>query len=378
MTTRLHRGFLADRATASNLRPADAATQQSLRRRAAAWFKACARQAAAAQGHSGRSEEQEVRRTKLALAAMVASCLSAHAADYPAKAITIIVPFAPGGSNDIVARAIGKKMSEDWGQAVVVDNRAGAGGVIGADFVARAAPDGYTLLLVSSTFTINPAVKSSLPFDTMKDFVPVAEIAQSPLLLAASNSFPANSVADLIALAKAKPASITFASAGPGSINHIAAELLAGSAGIKLVHVPYRGGALAINDLVGGHVDVYVSSLPQILQIARAGQAKALAVTGTQRAPALPDVPTMIEAGIPGYEAGSWWGIVAPAGTPADVVASLNAEINKTLSTPEMNRFLDSEGAQAVPGTPKQFGDLVASEIQRWTKVARDADIHAD
>lgn len=306
------------------------------------------------------------------------SMAGAYAADYPGKAITIIVPFAPGGSNDIVARAIGQKLNEDWGQPVVVDNRPGAGGVIGSEFVARAAPDGYTLLLVSSTFTINPAVKTNLPFDVAKDFTPVARIGQSPLLLAASNSFPANSVAELIALAKAKPGSINYASAGPGSINQIAAELLALSAGIKLTHVPYRGGALAINDLVGGHVDVYVSSMPQILQIVRNGQAKALAVTSTQRSPSLPDTPTMREAGLASYEASSWWGIVAPAGTPPDVVEALNNEINKALSTEQMIKFLTSEGAEAMPGTPKQFDELIASEIARWRKVAREANIHAD
>lgn len=306
------------------------------------------------------------------------SMAGANAADYPAKAITIIVPFAPGGSNDIVARAIGQKLNEDWGQPVVVDNRPGAGGVIGSEFVARAAPDGYTLLLVSSTFTINPAVKTNLPFDVAKDFTPVARIGQSPLLLAASNSFPASSVGELIALAKAKPGSINYASAGPGSINQIAAELLALSAGIKLTHVPYRGGALAINDLVGGHVDIYVSSMPQILQIVRNGQAKALAVTSTQRSPSLPDTPTMRESGVPGYEASSWWGIVAPAGTPPDVVEALNNEINKALSTEQMIKFLTSEGAEAMPGTPKQFDELITSEIARWRKVARDADIHAD
>lgn len=306
------------------------------------------------------------------------SSAGAHGADYPAKAITIIVPFAPGGSNDIVARAIGQKLNEDWGQPVVVDNRPGAGGVIGSEFVARAAPDGYTLLLVSSTFTINPAVKTHLPFDVAKDFVPVARIGQSPLLLAASNSFPANSVSELIARAKAKPGSINYASAGPGSINQIAAELLALSSGIKLTHVPYRGGALAINDLVGGHVDVYVSSMPQILQIVRNGQAKALAVTSTQRSPSLPDTPTMREAGVRDYEASSWWGIVAPAGTPPDIVEALNNEINKALSTEQMIKFLTSEGAEAMPGTPRQFGELIASEIARWRKVAHDADIHAD
>ncbi len=302
----------------------------------------------------------------------------AYAADYPARAITIIVPFAPGGSNDIVARAIGQKLNEDWGQPVVVDNRPGAGGVIGSEFVARAAPDGYTLLLVSSTFTINPAVKTNLPFDVAKDFTPVARIGQSPLLLAASNSFPANSVGELIALAKAKPGAINYASAGPGSINQIAAELLALSAGIKLTHVPYRGGALAINDLVGGHVDVYVSSMPQILQIVRSGQAKALAVTSTQRSPSLPNTPTMREAGLADYEANSWWGIVAPAGTPPDVVEALNNEINKALSTEQMIKFLTGEGAEAMPGTPKQFSELITAEIARWRKVAHEADIHAD
>jgi tripartite-type tricarboxylate transporter receptor subunit TctC len=311
-----------------------------------------------------------------ALLSLVAT--GAGAADYPAKAITIIVPFAAGGSNDIVARAIGQKMTYDWHQAVIVDNKPGAGGVIGSEYVARAAPDGYTLLLVSSTFTINPAVKTSLPFDVSKDFVPVAQIGQSPLLLAASNTFPANSVAELIALAKAKPGSINYASAGPGSINQIAAELLALSAGIKLTHVPYRGGALAINDLVGGHVDVYVSSMPQILQIVRTGQAKALAVTSTQRSPSLPDTPTVRESGIPDYEASSWWGIVAPAGTPPDVIEALNDEINKALSTEAMKKFLTGEGAEALPGTPKQFGELITAEIARWKKVAKDADIHAD
>jgi len=319
-----------------------------------------------------------MRRMVLLAGLFLISMAGANAADYPAKAITIIVPFAPGGSNDIVARAIGQKLNEDWGQPVVVDNRPGAGGVIGSEFVARAAPDGYTLLLVSSTFTINPAVKTNLPFDVAKDFTPVARIGQSPLLLAASNSFPASSVAELIALAKAKPGSINYASAGPGSINQIAAELLALSAGIKLTHVPYRGGALAINDLVGGHVDVYVSSMPQILQIVRNGQAKALAVTSPQRSPSLPDTPTMRESGVPGYEASSWWGIVAPAGTPPDVVEALNNEINKALSTEQMIKFLTSEGAEAMPGTPRQFDELITAEIARWRKVAREADIHAD
>ena len=313
------------------------------------------------------------------LCVLVVAASAAHAAaDYPVRQITLVVPFAAGGSNDIVARAIGKKLNEAWGQPVVIDNRAGAGGVIGAASVASAPADGHTLLLVSSTFTINAAVKTRLPFDTVASFVPVAQVGRAPLLLAAANALPARSVADLVALARQKPGTITYGSSGPGSINQIAIELFAGAAGIRLVHVPYRGGAPAINDLVGGHVDLYLSSMPQILPIVRAGSAKALAVTGRKRAPALPDVPTLDEAGVAGYEAGSWWGIVAPAETPSDTVAMLNDEINKALATEEMARFFAQEGAEPAPLTPEAFGALIRSEIQRWEKVAREANIHVD
>lgn len=299
-------------------------------------------------------------------------------AQYPTKQITLVVPFAAGGSNDIVARAIGKKLGEAWGQTVIIDNRAGAGGVIGADFVARSPPDGYTLLLVSSTYTINPAVKSNMPFDTLKAFDPVAFIGSSPLLIASANKVPVTSLTELIALAKQKPGSINYASAGPGSINQIAAELFASAAGVKIVHVPYKGGSLAINDLVGGHVDLYVSSMPQILQIAKTGQVKPLAVTGLKRSPTLPDVPTADESGLKGYEATVWWGIVAPAGTPADVVAKLNAEINKALGSEEMKRFLEGEGAEAGAMTPQGFRELTEREAKRWEKVAKEANIRAD
>jgi tripartite-type tricarboxylate transporter receptor subunit TctC len=299
-------------------------------------------------------------------------------AQYPSKPITLVVPFAAGGSNDIVARAIGKKLGEAWGQTVIVDNRAGAGGVIGADFVARAAPDGHTLLLVSSTYTINPAVKSHMPFDTVKAFDPVAFVAASPLLMASANKLPVTSAQELIALAKAKPNSINYASAGPGSINQIAAELFAAAAGVKIVHVPYKGGSLAVNDLVGGHVDLYVSSMPQILQIAKTGQARPLAVTGLKRTPALPDVPTLDEIGLKGYEASSWWGIVVPAGTPADVISKLNSEINKALGSDEMKRFLEGEGAEAKAMSPQAFRTLIDTEMKRWDKVAKEANIRAD
>ena len=319
-----------------------------------------------------------VRTGAFLVAALVLTSPAVSAQTYPAKAITLVIPFAAGGSNDIVGRAIGKKLTQAWGQPVVVENRSGAGGLIGSADVAAAAPDGYTLLLISSTFTINPAIRKRMPFDTTKDFTPVAFIAHSPLLFVASKDLPVKSAKDLLALARSKPGQITYASAGPGSINQIAAELIALSAGIKLTHVPYRGGAPALNDLIGGHVDVYVSSLPQVLQLAQNGQARALAVTSVKRTALLPDVPTLDEAGISGFDLSSWWGIVGPAGMPAEVVNALNAEIGKMLNSPELSTFLSNEGAEAEAMTPRQFGDLMRLETERWTKVAHEANISID
>ena len=314
----------------------------------------------------------------LLAAALVLTGPEVHAQTYPSRPITLIIPFAVGGSNDMVGRAIGKKLTEVWGQPVVVENRSGAGGVIGSSVVAAAPPDGYTLLLVSSTFTINPAIKKNMPFDTVRDFTPIAFIARSPLLVTASNNLPVKSAKELLALAGSKPGRISYGSAGPGSINQIAAELIALSAGVRLMHVPYRGGAPALNDLVGGHVDVYVSSLPQVLQLAQTGQARALAVTSTKRTPLLPDVPTLDEAGIAGFDLWSWWGIVGPAGMPANVVQALNSEIGKMLNSPELGTFLSNEGAEAEAMTPQQFGDLMRLETERWIKVAHEANISID
>lgn len=311
-------------------------------------------------------------------AALALTSPPARAQTYPSRQITLIVPFAAGGSNDVVGRAIGKKLSEAWGQPVVVENRPGAGGMIGTSAVAAAAADGYTLLLVSSTFTINPAIKKNMPFDTIKDFTPVAFIARSPLLLVASKQLPVKSARELLDLARSKPGQITYASAGLGSINQIAAELIALSAGAKFMHVPYKGGAPALNDLVGGHVDIYVSSLPQVLQLARDGQARALALTSAKRTALLSDVPTLAEAGVAGVDLWSWWGIVGPAGMPANVVNALNSEIGKMLTSPELREFLINEGAEAEAMTPEQFGDLMRLETQRWIKVAREANISID
>ena len=222
------------------------------------------------------------------------------------------------------------------------------------------------------------AFKKAMPFDTIRDFTPVAFIARSPLLVTASNKLPVKSARELLDLAKSKPGQITYASSGPGSINQIAAELIALSAGVKLLHVPYKGGAPGLNDLVGGHVDLYVSSLPQVLSLAKDGQARALAVTSARRTPLLPDVPTLEEAGIAGFDLSSWWGIVGPAGIPTNVVTALNTEIGKMLNSPELSTILASEGAEAATMTPQQFGNMMRLETERWIKVAHEANISID
>ena len=311
-------------------------------------------------------------------AALVVASPAARAQTYPSRQITLIIPFTPGGSNDLVGRAIGRKLSEAWGQPVVVENRGGGGTLIGSAAVAKAPPDGYTLLLVSPTFTINPATRRTMPFDTARDFTPIAFIGRATLLVTTSNKLPVQSAGELFALAKSRPGQVTYASAGLGSINQISTELIALAAGVKLAHVPYKGGAPALNDLAGGHVDMYVSSIPQALQLVRSGQIKPLAVTSSRRTALLPDVPTLAECGTPGADAETWWGIAGPAGMPADVVHALNAEINKILTSPELVTFLTNEGAEAEPMAPQQFGDMMRREIARWTKVAHEVNISID
>ena len=319
-----------------------------------------------------------IRAAALLALALVLASPAARAQTYPSRQITLIIPFTPGGSNDLVGRAIGKKLSEAWGQPVVVENRGGGGTLIGSTAVAKAPPDGYTLLLVSPTFTINPAIRKTMPFDTAKDFTPIAFLGRASLLVTTSNRLPVQSAGELFALAKSKPGQITYASAGLGSINQISTELIALAAGVKLAHVPYKGGAPALNDLAGGHVDIYVSSIPQALQLIRGGQIKPLAVTSSRRTALLPDVPTLAECGTPGADAETWWGIAGPAGMPADVVEALNAEINKILVSPELVTFLTNEGAEAEPMAPQQFGEMIRREIARWTKVAHEAHVSID
>jgi tripartite-type tricarboxylate transporter receptor subunit TctC len=319
-----------------------------------------------------------IRASTLLAAVLVLSSPAARAQSWPSRTITLIIPFAAGGSNDVVGRAIGKKLTEAWGQPVVIENRPGAGALIGTEAVAKAHPDGYTLLLVSPTFTIGPAIRKHMPFDTVRDFTPVAFIGRSPLLVTASNKVPVKSAKELFALARSSPGQLTYASAGLGSINQIATELIALAAGVKLTHVPYKGGAPAVNDLAGGHVDIFVSSLPQVLPLAKSGQVRALAVTGNKRSALFPDVPTLAESGVPAAELGTWWGIVGPAGLPTEMVNKLNAEIGKMLTSPELTTFLTDEGAEAEAMTPQQFTDMMRRETERWSKVAREADISID
>jgi len=285
----------------------------------------------------------------------------------PGQHITFVVPFSAGGSNDILARAIGQKLSDDWHVPVVIDNQVGASGSLGAARVAKAAPDGTTLLILSSTYTINSAVMAKLPFDPRTSFAPVAMLGKAPMMLAASKTVPAHNAAELIALARAKPGELNYGSAGVGSVNHMAMELLKSLGNLDIKHVPYRAGNLAVNDLVGGHLDMFVGSLPQMIELVRSGTATGIAVTGPQRSKVVPELPTLAEAGIAGYELEQWWGVVVPAGTPRDIVDKLNAALRGILATPEVVSFMAHEGAEPTPSTPEAFGNHVSAELARWS-----------
>ena len=289
-----------------------------------------------------------------ALAALMA-CVApaAFAQAYPNHSIRLVVPFPAGGTTDILARDVAKRLTDTLGQPVVVDNRPGAAGNIGADLVAKAAPDGYTLLMGTvGTHAINSSLYAKMPYDHVKDFVPVVLVAGVPNVLVVNPSVPVNSVADLIKLAKAKPGSINFASSGSGTSIHLSGELFKTMAGVDITHVPYKGSSPALADLMGGQVQIMFDNLPSSLALIRSGKLRAVAVTSLKRAPALPDVPTVAESGLPGFEASSWFGILAPAGTPAPIVAKLNAEVNKWLQSPEAKEQLGAQGAEIAGGTP--------------------------
>jgi tripartite-type tricarboxylate transporter receptor subunit TctC len=303
----------------------------------------------------------------------------AGAQTYPTKPIRIVVPFPPGGATDILARDVAQKLSESFGQQVIVDNRPGAGGNIGSELVARSAPDGYTLEMGTvGTHAINASLYSKMPYDHVKDFVPVILVAGVPNVLVVNPAVPANSVAELIAYAKANPGKLNFASSGAGTSIHLSGELFKVMAGVQMTHIPYKGSAPALQDLLGGQVQLMFDNLPPSLPQIKAGKLRALAVTSLTRAPALPDVPTVAEAGLPGFEASSWFGILAPAGTPPAIVAKLNAEIAKWLATPEAKEKLSKQGANAAGGSPEDFARHIAAETTKWAKVVKDSGAKVD
>ncbi len=319
-------------------------------------------------------------RSLLAGLAALAAAATVSAQPYPNKPIKIIVPYPPGGTSDILARAVGQKLTETLGQTVIVENKPGATGNIGADFVAKSPADGYTLLLADiGSLAIAPSVVPTLPFDPVKDFAPVIMVAYSPHILAAHPSVPAKDAKELVALAKAKPDSLNFAISGIGGANHLAGIDFAMRTGIKWTYIPYKGGAQAIADVMGGQAQVLFNGMLATYPAVKDGKLKALAISSAKRFAAAPDVPTVAEsAGLPGFETGSFQGIVAPAGTPADVVAKLHGTITKILATPEMQDRLAKAGAETRPGTSAEFGAFIASEKARWAKVVKESGAKFD
>jgi tripartite-type tricarboxylate transporter receptor subunit TctC len=305
------------------------------------------------------------------------SCVFAAAAaaqSWPAKTIKIIVPYPPGGTSDILARSLGPKITDALGQAVIVENKPGATGNIGADFVAKSPPDGYTLLLADiGSLAISPSVVATLPFDPVKDFAPVVMVAYSPHLLAAHPSLAAGNVKELVAMMKAKPNSLNFAVSGIGGANHLAGVDFAMRTGIKWTYVPYKGGSQAIADVMAGHAQVLFNGMLATYPAVKDGKLKALAVSSAKRFAAAPDIPTVAESGLPGFETGSWQGIVAPAGTPPDVVAKVHALVTKILATPEMSDRLGAAGAEVRPMSPAEFGTFIRDEKARWAKVVKES-----
>jgi tripartite-type tricarboxylate transporter receptor subunit TctC len=316
------------------------------------------------------------RRVFLAIALLV--CVHASAQPFPSKPIRVIVPFPPGGGTDVVARTAAPKMSEVLGQPIVVENRAGAGGNIGTDFVAKSAADGYTLLVASASTAINTTLVKNLSWDFTRDFAPVVLLVVNQHLLAAHPSVPASSVKELVALAKAKPGQVTYASYGNGSSAHLTAELFKMIAGVDLLHVPYKGAAPAVNDLLGGQVNIIFADVAAMLSHVKAGKLKALGIASSSRFGGLPDVPTVSEAGVPGFEAGGFLGLVAPAATPAAVISALNAAANQSLATPEIRERFVALASPPMGGTPEQFGQRIGVEIDKWAKMIRAANIKAD
>ena len=302
---------------------------------------------------------------------------SATAQNYPAKPVRIIVPFAPGGGSDFIGRFIAQRLTDSFGKQVIVENKPGAGGVLGIEQGVKAAPDGYTLVLIASSYTVNPAIYK-LSFDPVADITPIIQLSQGPLLVVVRPSLPVKSVKELIALAKSKPGQVNFASSGQGSVIHLATELFDTMAGVKMNHIPYKGTGPALTDTIGGQTDVFFSSTATAMPHVQAGKLRALAVTTAKRIPALPDVPTVAEAGVPGYDVVLWHGLIGPKGMPKDIVERVNAEATKALKLKETAVQLQNDGVAPAGGTPAQFGETIRKEIGMWRKVVADAGVKVE
>ncbi len=304
--------------------------------------------------------------------------VQAQAQDYPTRAVKIIVPFAPGGSADVFGRFVAQRLQESLGQSFVIDNRPGGGSVIGTDAVAKSAPDGYTLLLMSNTHTVNESLIPTKPFMLMRDFAPIGPINYSDLVLVTRAGLPAQTLADLIKAAKARPGGMSYASSGPGTPYHMAGELLKAMAGISIVHIPYRGSAGARTDVLGGQLEMMFDAIPTMTEHIKSGKVKALATTGRQRSVTLPDVPTVSEAGVPGYEATLWLGLMAPRGTPPGVIHKLNAELAKITSNPDVRRAWAAQGTTAMTMSVDEFTRYMADDITKWARIVKISGAKAE
>jgi tripartite-type tricarboxylate transporter receptor subunit TctC len=313
------------------------------------------------------------------LAALMPFAAPVAAQTFPSKPVKLVVPFPPGGPLDAVGRAIADKLTQAWGQPVVVENKPGAGGNIGADFVAKSPPDGYTVVMGAlSTHAVNPNLYPTMPYDAIKDFAPITLVAITPNVLVVHPSLPVRSVKELIAYAKDNPDKLSFGSGSNGSAGHLAGELFKVDAGVRIVHIPFKGGAPAMQALLGNDTQLMFDNLANAMPQVKAGKVRALAVTTAQRSKLVPDLPTMAEAGVPGFDISTWFGLLAPAGTPAAVIAKWNADVTKILESPEMRERLNAQGAEAAPTTPQQFGAFIAAELAKYARIVKASGAKVD
>ena len=329
--------------------------------------------------HNGKGAELRASNFVCALALCMACTHIVYAQSYPTKPIRMIVPFAPGGGSDVTGRIVSAKLSERLKQQVVVENRTGAGGAIGTEFAARAAPDGYTLLLGSmSELALYPAVASKVPYDTVRDFTPIALAGDVPFLLVTNPALPVRTTKELIALAKARPGEINYGSAGAGSTSHMTMALFGSLTGTRLVHIPYKGSAPATTDLVAGHLQAMMGTLPAALPFAKSGRLRALAVSSAKRWPSIPEYPTVAESGVPGYEVILWTGVLAPAGTAREIITQLQREIASLLTLSDVKESFAKQGAEINSAGPEQFAAIIRRDLAKWAKVAREANVRIE